>query len=55
MIRGTRIAGVDILEYPVDGMPQEELLVDFPDREEAELRAALAFAAERKRRLFSTS
>jgi uncharacterized protein (DUF433 family) len=55
VIRGTRITVADILEYLAGGMSQEEILEDFPDLEEADIRAALAFAAERERRLFSAS
>ncbi len=54
-IRGTRITVADILEYLAGGMSQEEILEDFPSLEEADIRAALAFAAERERRLFSAS
>lgn len=53
VIRGTRITVVDILEYLAGGMSQEEILADFPDLEAEDIRAALAFAAERERRLFS--
>jgi uncharacterized protein (DUF433 family) len=53
LIRGTRITVADILEYLAGGMSHEEILADFPSLEEADIRAALAFAAERERRLFS--
>jgi uncharacterized protein (DUF433 family) len=55
VIRGTRITVADILEYLAGGMSQEEILADFPSLEEADIRATLAFAAERERRLFSAS
>jgi uncharacterized protein (DUF433 family) len=55
VIRGTRITVADILEYLAGGMSLEEILADFPSLEEADIRAALAFAAERERRLFSSS
>lgn len=55
LIRGTRITVADILEYLAGGMSQAEILADFPSLEEEDIRAALAFAAERERRLFSTS
>jgi uncharacterized protein (DUF433 family) len=35
------------------GMSQEEILADFPDLLAEDIRAALLFAADRKRRLFS--
>lgn len=55
VIRGTRIAVSDILEYLAGGMSQEEILADFPDLAADDIRAALAFAAESERRLFSAS
>lgn len=53
VIRGTRITVSDILEYLAGGMSQEEVLADFPDLSPDDIRAALAFAAQRERRLFS--
>lgn len=55
VIRGTRITVSDILEYLAGGMSQEEILADFPDLSVDDIRAALAYAAERERRLFSLS
>lgn len=52
-IRGLRITVYDILEYLASGMSQEEILADFPDLAPDDIRAALAFAADRERRLFS--
>ena len=52
-IRGLRITVYDVLEYLASGMSEEEILADFPDLERADIRAALAFAAERERRLVS--
>ena len=53
VIRGTRITVSDILEYLAGGMSQAEILEDFPDLDPEDIRAALMFAAERERRLFS--
>lgn len=55
IIRGTRITVADILEYLAGGMSLEEILSDFPSLKEEDIRAALAFAAQRERRLFSVS
>ena len=54
-IRNTRITVSDILEYLAGGMSQEEILADFPDLTAEDISAALLFAAERERWLFSTS
>ena len=44
-IRGTRVRVADILELLAEGVPQEEILADYPYLSEADLRAALAFGA----------
>jgi len=50
-IRGTRITVYDILEYLAGGMSEEEILSDFPSLSREHIRACLAFAAARERRL----
>ncbi len=50
-IKGTRITVYDILEYLAGGMTEAELLADFPSLRTEHIRAALAFAAARERRL----
>ncbi len=52
-IRGLRITVYDILEYLASGMTEPEILADFPDLTREDIRACLAFAAERERRLVS--
>lgn len=52
-IRGLRITVYDVLEYLAAGMTEAEILADLPDLERDDIRAALAFAAERERRLVS--
>ena len=49
-IRGMRIAVSDVLDYRASGMTHEEILSDFPDLTEEDVRACLAFAADRDRR-----
>ena len=44
-IRGTRVRVADILELLAEGVPQEEILADYPYLSAADLRAALAFGA----------
>jgi uncharacterized protein (DUF433 family) len=50
-IRGTRMTVTDVLEYLAGGMTHEELLRDFPDLTEEDIRACLTFAADRERKL----
>lgn len=50
-IRGLRITVYDVLDYMASGMSTEEILSDFPDLTQEDLRACLAFAADRERRL----
>ena len=50
-IRGTRMTVTDVLEYLAGGMTHQELLDEFPDLTEEDIRACLAFAADRERRL----
>jgi len=53
-IRGMRITVSDVLEYLASGMTEAEILADFPDLKAEDIRACLAFAAERERRLLGT-
>jgi uncharacterized protein (DUF433 family) len=52
-IRGTRMTVTDVLEYLAGGMTHQELIADFPDLTEEDIRACLAFAADRERKLAS--
>ena len=54
-IRGMRITVYDVLEDLASGMTEEEILADFPDLTQEDIRACLAFAADRERRLLSIS
>jgi uncharacterized protein (DUF433 family) len=54
-IRGLRITVSDVLDYLASGMSEDELLRDFPDLTKDDIRACLAFAADRERRLISSS
>ncbi len=47
-IRGMRITVQDVLEYLAGGMTVEEVLADFPELTAEDLRACLAFAADRE-------
>ncbi len=50
-IRRMRITVYDILEYLAGGMSEIEILGDFPELTSDDIRACLAFAADRERRL----
>jgi uncharacterized protein (DUF433 family) len=52
-IRGLRITVYDVLDYLASGMTEAEILSDFPDLTSEDIRACLAFAADRERRLVS--
>jgi uncharacterized protein (DUF433 family) len=49
-IRGLRITVYDVLDYLAGGMTTEQILEDFPDLTETDIRACLAFAADRERK-----
>jgi len=52
---GTRIAVYDVLEYLAGGMMTADIVRDFPELTEVHVRAALAFAALRERRLAASA
>lgn len=41
----------DVLEYLASGMSHQEILADFPYLTEGDIRACLAYAADREKRL----
>lgn len=49
-VRGTRITVGDVLGYLAGGMSEDQLLVDFPQLTRDDIRACMAYAAERERR-----
>ena len=49
-VRGTRITVGDVLGYLAGGMTEGEILKDFPQLSHDDIRACLAYAAERERR-----
>lgn len=50
-IRGMRISVADVLGYLAAGMSEDEVLRDFPYLTREDIRACLAFAADRERRI----
>lgn len=51
VIKGTRIAVYDILNWLANGMTHEEILKDFPELKKEDIKAALLFAASRENHL----
>jgi uncharacterized protein (DUF433 family) len=54
-IRGMRIAVADVLGWLAAGMTHEEILSDYPELSEEDIRACLAYAADRERRLVTAT
>lgn len=52
-IRGTRITVGDVLGYLAGGTSEDQLLAQFPQLCGDDIRACLAYAAERERRTLS--
>lgn len=51
-IEAGKRSGKNVLEYLAGGMTQEEIRKDFPELTQEDIRACLAFAADRERKLF---
>ena len=52
-IRGMRITVADVLQYLAAGMSVEDILTEFPELTADDIRACLAFAANRERKLMT--
>ena len=50
-VRGLRITVYDVLDHLASGMTEDEILEDFPDLTREDIKACLAFAADRERKL----
>lgn len=50
-VKGTRITVYDVLGYLAAGMTVEQVVADFPTLKPEDVRACLAFAADRERKL----
>jgi uncharacterized protein (DUF433 family) len=50
-IRGLRITVADVLGWLAAGMSHQQILADYPELTEEDLRACLAYAADRERRI----
>lgn len=49
-VRAMRITVYDVLSYLASGMSEQEILSDFPELEAEDIRACLAFAANREQK-----
>jgi uncharacterized protein (DUF433 family) len=54
-IRQMRIAVADVLGWLAGGQTHAQILSDFPELTEEDIRACLAYAADRERRLVTAS
>ena len=54
-IRGMRIAVTDVLGWLAAGMTHEQILGDYPELTEEDILACLAYAADRERKLVTTT
>jgi len=52
-IRGMRIAVADVLGWLAAGMSEVDILNDYPELTQEDIRACLAYAADRERRVIS--
>ena len=50
-VRDLRITVYEVLEYLASDMTEAQILEDFPDLTREDLKASIAFAADRERRL----
>lgn len=54
-IRSLRIAVADVLGWLATGMSHDEIRADFPEVTEDDIRASLAYAADRERRVLTAA
>jgi uncharacterized protein (DUF433 family) len=50
-VRGLRIGVADVLGWLAAGMSHEQILADYPELTDDDIRACLAYAADRERRI----
>jgi uncharacterized protein (DUF433 family) len=54
-IRGMRIAVSDVLGWLAAGMTHDQIISDYPELTEDDIRASLSYAADRERRLVTAT
>jgi uncharacterized protein (DUF433 family) len=54
-IRGLRVSVADVLGWLAAGMSHEQILADYPELTNEDIRACLAYAADRERRVVTAT
>ena len=54
-VRGMRITVADVLGWLAAGMSHAEIIADYPELNEEDIRACLAYAADRESRVVTTT
>ena len=54
-VRGMRITVADVLGWLAAGMSHDQILADYPELTERDIRACLAYAADRERRVITAA
>lgn len=54
-VRGMRIAVADVLGWLAAGMSHEEIINDYPELSDDDIRACVAYAADRERKIVISS
>ena len=51
IINGTRISVYDVLSWFANGMSMQDIIEDFPELKEDEIKACLAYAADKEHKI----
>jgi uncharacterized protein (DUF433 family) len=54
-IRGMRIAVADVLGWLASGMSRQQILTEYPELTDEDIRASLAYAADRERKVVTSA
>jgi uncharacterized protein (DUF433 family) len=54
-VRGLRIAVADVLGWLAAGLSHQDIRADYPELTEEDIRACLAYAADRERRIVTAT
>lgn len=50
-VKGTRISVYDVLSWLASGMSHDQIVTDYPELKEEDIKACLAFAADKEHKL----